>query len=329
VNQEVIFMSDQYTNEPLLDMFLFETSQLIEQLEQSLINSEKESDFSEEAINEIFRIMHTIKGSAAMMLFDNIAKLAHSIEDVFFCLRKEKPVNVDYSALTDLIFEGVDFVKIEVDKIINKLPADGNADSLVSTMKDYLSVLKQDIKLETAAEPIPVPEEKQQYYISQVKPEHAEYNNVFKAVIHFEEGCEMENIRAYTIIHNLKEITDEFTYIPSDIIDSDESINVIRRNGFQITLRTDRDYQKIHDFFNQTIFLKDMELVQLEDDSVWKKTQTELILTPPAEAVKVPTIAEGPKEEREDRDRCCLRKHIAEHHQRECSKTGQADGPGR
>jgi len=112
-------MSDQYTNEPLLDMFLFETSQLLEQLEHSILTSEKESDFSEEAINEIFRIMHTIKGSAAMMLFDNIAKLAHSIEDLFYYLRQEKPSRVDCSALSDLVLEGVDFIKIETEKIKN------------------------------------------------------------------------------------------------------------------------------------------------------------------------------------------------------------------
>lgn len=292
-------MSDQYTNEPLLDMFLFETSQLIEQLEQSLINSEKESDFSEDAINEIFRIMHTIKGSAAMMLFDNIAKLAHSIEDVFFYLRKEKPANVDYSSLTDLIFEGVDFIKIEVDKIKSKLPADGTADSLVQTMKDYLSELKKGMQSETAAEPARTPEQKQQYYISQVKTDASRLNNIFKVTIHFEDGCEMENIRAYTIIHNLKDITDEYSYIPSDIIDSDESVNVIRRDGFIITLKTDRNYQKIHDFFAQTIFLKDMELVQLEDDTEFKKVQAEAVLTPPPEPVKVPVIIETLKEEKD------------------------------
>lgn len=292
-------MSDQYTNEPLLDMFLFETSQLIEQLEQSLINSEKERDFSEDAINEIFRIMHTIKGSAAMMLFDNIAKLAHSIEDVFFYLRKEKPANVDYSALTDLIFEGVDFIKIEVDKIKNKLSADGNADALVVTMRDYLSELKQGMKPETQAEPVPAATDKQQYYISQVKTDNTERNNIFRVTIHFEEGCEMENIRAYTIIHNLKDITDEFTYVPADIIDSDESIQTIRRDGFRITLRTDRNYQRIHEFFNQTIFLRDMELVQLEDDKEFLKAQTEPVLTPQAEPVKIPVIIETTKDEKD------------------------------
>lgn len=70
-------MSEPNKNESLLDMFLFETGQLLEQLEQSILTSEKEGSFSETAINEIFRNMHTIKGSAAMMVFDNISHLAH------------------------------------------------------------------------------------------------------------------------------------------------------------------------------------------------------------------------------------------------------------
>jgi len=81
-------LTDNVSREPMLDMFIFETLQLLDQLEQSLINSEKESGF-ESSIDEIFRIMHTIKGSAAMMLFDDISKLAHSIEDLFFYLREE------------------------------------------------------------------------------------------------------------------------------------------------------------------------------------------------------------------------------------------------
>lgn len=305
-------MSDQYSTEPLLDMFLFETSQLLEQLEQSILSSEKESTFSEDAINEIFRIMHTIKGSASMMLFDNIAKLAHSIEDLFFFLRKEKPTEVDTSTLSDLVLEGVDFVKIEVEKIMNNNSADGNADELVNTMKEYLVTLKQG---NTAPDPLTEKitgaessaataefleeneKEKQQYYIRQAISDHLVHNNFFKAIIRFEDGCEMENIRAYTIIHNLKEFTDDIFYIPADIIDSDESINVIRKNGFQIYLKTDRDYQKMNEFFLQTIFLKDMELVQLEDDTQFKQFMKKDDSID--NSIKIPSAKEIPHVERE------------------------------
>jgi two-component system chemotaxis sensor kinase CheA len=290
-------MSDQYTNEPLLDMFLFETTQLLEQLEQSILSGEKENDFSEAIINEIFRIMHTIKGSSAMMLFDNIAKLAHSIEDVFFYLRKERPEQVDYSALSDLVLEGVDFIKIEVEKIKDNTAADGNADELVIKIESYLYELKNnnpEAAISTG-EPKDTAEaaigDKQQYYISQASAGKAEHRNAYKAIIHFEEGCEMENIRAFTIIHNLKEITEDFSYIPEDIIDSDESINVIRQNGFQIYLKAEQDYKEIHEFFMKTIFLKDLELIQLEQeeevDRFINKEDTSVL-----QPIKIPAVKE-------------------------------------
>ena len=293
-------MSDQYSNEPLLDMFLFETSQLLEQLEQSILSSEKENDFTEEAINEIFRIMHTIKGSSAMMLFDNIAKLAHSIEDLFFYLRKEKPEEVDYSELSDLVLEGVDFIKIEVEKIKGHTAADGSAEELVEKIKTYLNEIKKKPEEHSDEDKSGAlsgsieyavcqpEEEKQQYYISQASTGRPEKSNAFKAVIHFDEGCEMENIRAYTIIHNLKEITEDFTYIPADIIDSDESVQVIRKNGFQILLKTEKDYKEIHEFFMQTIFLKDLELVRLEEDTELSGLSKKEI-QPTGNPIKMPT----------------------------------------
>jgi two-component system chemotaxis sensor kinase CheA len=101
----------------MLDMFIFETSQLIEQLENSILTSEKSNSLTQDTINEMFRAMHTIKGSSAMMMFNNISTLAHSMEDLFYFIREEKPHHVDFSALSDLVLETVDFIKVEVEKI--------------------------------------------------------------------------------------------------------------------------------------------------------------------------------------------------------------------
>ena len=112
-------MSNQTMNDAMLDVFLFETSQLMEQLEELVLSNEKESCCSDADINEIFRIMHTIKGSSAMMMFENISKLAHAMEDLFYFIREEKPKNVDFSVITDLILECMDFIKVELEKIKN------------------------------------------------------------------------------------------------------------------------------------------------------------------------------------------------------------------
>ena len=101
-------MSEHNTNDTMLDMFLFETYQQIELLEQSILSSDDENAYTETSINEIFRIMHTIKGSASMMMFHGIADLAHTIEDLFFYIREEKPKHINCSFLSDLILESID-----------------------------------------------------------------------------------------------------------------------------------------------------------------------------------------------------------------------------
>lgn len=269
-------MSEQYINEPLLDMFLFETTQLIDQLEQSVLSSEEESHyFTQDAINEIFRIMHTIKGSAAMMMYHNISTLAHTMEDIFYYLREEKPKISDFSVLSDLVLNGVDFIKSEVDKIKNSKNADGDSSSLIHTMNQFLIQLK-----ENNAQDNP-----------KIKIDDHTYCNTFKAVIYFEEGCEMENIRAYTVIRNLKTITDQISYVPEDIIDDDNTIEIIRREGFHIYIKSDYTYEMIYDFFMQTIFLKDLELSQLENEEIMS-CHEEMSVKPVDQVDMIPKIVE-------------------------------------
>ena len=49
----------------ILDMYIYETNTLLEQLETIVLEAEKADTFSQDDVNEIFRIMHTIKGSSA------------------------------------------------------------------------------------------------------------------------------------------------------------------------------------------------------------------------------------------------------------------------
>ena len=86
-----MLVPDQSINDPILDMYIFETTTQIEQLESVVLDSEKSNSYSTDAVNNIFRVMHTIKGSSAMMLFNNISLLSHAMEDLFYFIREEKP----------------------------------------------------------------------------------------------------------------------------------------------------------------------------------------------------------------------------------------------
>ena len=66
--------------EEMLEVYLLETKQLTEQLSAVLLEAEKNNTFTEEDIRNIFRVMHTIKGSSAMMGLKDLASMARSEE---------------------------------------------------------------------------------------------------------------------------------------------------------------------------------------------------------------------------------------------------------
>ncbi|MDP4095009.1 MAG: chemotaxis protein CheA [Bacillota bacterium] len=295
-------MSSQYSGESMLEVYIFETSQNIEQLETVILSCEKTNGFTQEAVNEIFRMMHTIKGSSAMMLFNNISTLAHVMEDMFYFLREEKPQNIDDSALSDLVLGGVDFIKVELEKIKAGDTADGDATGQINAIKEFLDLLKQGNSVNAEKVMSTQADDNDHYYITPEVTDVHTGKNLFKANIFFEDGCEMENIRAYTVIHNIKDLSEEVFFIPEDILDNDNSIKYIREHGFTIYARTDKPYDEMNKFFMQTIFLKDLELVLLENDeelSRFTKPEPEKLRLE-SSPVKVPAVqVQGPQDYKE------------------------------
>jgi len=244
----------------ILEMFIYETGQLLEQLELILITVENEGTFNEQQINEVFRAMHTIKGSAAMMMYNEISSLAHSTEDLFYFIREEKPTNIDYSAVTDVVLESVDFIKSELSKIEAGETPDGNPEDIISRLKELLKYLKKEnggSGTEEKSNNEKVLADNNRESLSNVS------QNYFHAIIYFEEGCEMENIRAFSVVNSLENVSKELKYIPADILDNDETAEIIKKNGFKILIGTDSTYDEIYDILNHTIFLKDLELKPL------------------------------------------------------------------
>lgn len=273
--------------DPMMEMFVFETNQNLEQLEQILIQSEKNGSFSADEINDIFRIMHTLKGSAAMMVINEVAALAHAMEDIFFYLRENKPEHVDCSSLVDMILNAADFIKKEIDKLDAGEKADGAAAELISLTKKTLADLKQANEGSTSSvNEIKLPKvnlspnTESPTALSMGKQDIARIDldepvNVFQALITYQPDCEMENIRAYTVLNNLKNYIAEEHHYPADILEDETSIDVIRKQGFSLCFTTSKDYDEVLELLNQTIFLKDLKVVQLLDVTQWEHWQKE------------------------------------------------------
>ncbi len=65
----------------ILQDFLIEAFEMIEQLDKDLVELEQRPD-DLDLLNRIFRVAHTIKGSSSFLNFDVLTKLTHHMEDV-------------------------------------------------------------------------------------------------------------------------------------------------------------------------------------------------------------------------------------------------------
>ena len=279
-------MSEMFNNEPMLEMYIFETSQMIEQLEQVIMTCEKNGAYEIENINEIFRFMHTIKGSSAMMLYSDISKVAHSIEDLFYFLREQKDVKVNCSDLSDIVFEAVDFVKVELEKIKDGETADGDPKGLLEDISLFLDKIKNKFNLKDVERP--QTKEKQQYYIPSDMKAKKSTKKSYTVKISFQSDCEMENIRAFTIVQNMADFAENISHIPENLLEKDDTANYIKTNGLEIKFESTAEYDLIEHFFEEVLFLESFELNISED--VEKEAKDILNLTTEESEVKKPKV---------------------------------------
>ncbi len=100
----------------IVESFIIESNELIEQLGPDLLTLEK-NPTDNELQNTIFRAVHTIKGTSSFLGFEDIMMLAHEYEEVLNKIRKgDLSVN---SSIMDVMFEAYDHLKILIEKIKN------------------------------------------------------------------------------------------------------------------------------------------------------------------------------------------------------------------
>ena len=108
-----------------------------------IVMEQKDADgFDEDSINEIFRTMHTIKGSSGIMMFDEITKVSHKLEDVFYFIRESHPTTVPHVELVEHVLDVSDFIMAEMDKLSDGGDADGDATELVASLDAFLQKIK-------------------------------------------------------------------------------------------------------------------------------------------------------------------------------------------
>ncbi|MEE1102133.1 MAG: chemotaxis protein CheA [Agathobacter sp.] len=260
-------MGIEFNTQDMLDTYLFENTQLLEGLQEIVLEQKDEAFFDEDSINEIFRTMHTIKGSSAIMMYDDITAIAHKLEDVFFFLRESHPKNVPHMELVEYVLKVSDFITEELDKIQNGDDADGDASEIINELDLFLKKIKGekvDKNDEGKEKSEESPKSKQQFYIPPVAS--ANIYHFYRIYLEYYPNTELVNVHAYKVTYSLKSIASEMLYLPDDIMTNEKSADVILSDGFKILLKTKSTVEDLKKIIRPGYDIKKVDLYECSEN---------------------------------------------------------------
>lgn len=123
-------------DDELLQDFLIEAGEILEQLNEQLVELENSPDDSE-LLNAVFRGFHTIKGGAGFLAIDVMVAICHRTEDIFNMLRNNE-IKID-NHLMDTVLPVLDVLNDQFDALRSSQEPQGAEQSLLSALEGIIS----------------------------------------------------------------------------------------------------------------------------------------------------------------------------------------------
>ncbi|MBN0977653.1 chemotaxis protein CheA [Pseudomonas hygromyciniae] len=144
-------------DEEILQDFLVEAGEILEQLSEQLVELESRPDDAN-LLNAIFRGFHTVKGGAGFLQLHELVECCHIAENVFDILRKGER-HVD-SELMDVILEALDAVNGMFNEVRERAPITAATPQLLAALARLAepAALVAAPVVEAAPEPVAEPD---------------------------------------------------------------------------------------------------------------------------------------------------------------------------
>ena len=142
-------------DDEILQDFLVEAGELLEQLGEQLVELEK-SPQDKDLLNAVFRNFHTVKGGAGFLGLDALVEVCHNAEDVFNLLRSgERTVD---PVLMDVVLRAYDAVNLMIDSVRAGQVAEHADPAIIATLISFakgedVSTASSSASASPAAEP--------------------------------------------------------------------------------------------------------------------------------------------------------------------------------
>ncbi|MDD3164323.1 MAG: ATP-binding protein [Oscillospiraceae bacterium] len=230
--------------ESMVEIYQRETMELLESFDNCLLQAVRRSRLTEEDINAIFRIVHTIKSASAMMGMAELSGCTHRMEDLFLLFR-DVPARTqgNEGRIFDLLYAYGDYVKRESARVTQPSFQPSAADALLAQIVQELSFFR-----ETAAPPasdhapVAVPAAANAAALSAARlpndeqPDGAGVGAIWRVT--FTADCQMENVRAFMLLKQIRPLCQSISTIPS-ALEQEVAAAQIRQHGLLLTLVCD------------------------------------------------------------------------------------------
>ncbi|WP_353892075.1 chemotaxis protein CheA [Proteinivorax hydrogeniformans] len=239
--------------ENYLPIFLEESEENLQIISDNLLKLENDKN-DKQAVNEIFRAAHTLKGMAATMGFQSIADLTHGIENLLDEIRNGSRELTD--KITDVLFLAFDNLQEGLEKLSN-----GEEPELDSSILDKIDEKdSQSIADATLNKQSTGVNEYQQTVLNNAQKDGF---NTYKLEIILDDSCLLKSARAFMIYKDL----DNF----GEIIKSQPSIEDLEEenfeNNFTFWFVTKAEKNKILEL-EKTPEIQSILITDLNDDKV-------------------------------------------------------------
>lgn len=220
-----------------LSLFLEESEENIENLNQSMLELEKEPE-NIEIISEIFRYAHTLKGMAATMGFNNISELTHTMENVLDKLRN-KELHVSTGLIT-VLFECVD----TLEKMIGNISEGRNETIDTTEIIKKLNNVKEE-KEEKAAPSEASALDLNVYDKNVLQEAKSRLYNTYEIIVEIRKDCQLKSARAFLIFNNLQQY--------GEIVKSNPPSEELEKEEFDSTITLVYVTQREKDFIKNVV----------------------------------------------------------------------------
>jgi two-component system, chemotaxis family, sensor kinase CheA len=126
-------------NQELLKDFFAEARSQVDALEQNILVLENDPA-NRDAVDEIFRAAHTLKGGAGTVEMTELASFTHVVEDLLDAIRSDE-VKVSEGVI-DSLLAGIDIIKAMLDSRADGAPYTGDTSSELDTLASFIPARK-------------------------------------------------------------------------------------------------------------------------------------------------------------------------------------------